>query len=84
VGPHTCERGGGTFCINLEASVAAKETNSLLAQPGSLISLIGYEDRPVVEWSEFLAINPLVPGSIPIASRFSEKQRVSNGVHSAS
>jgi hypothetical protein len=35
-------------------------------------------------WSEFLAIDPEVVGSIPGASRFSEKQRVWNGVHSAS
>jgi hypothetical protein len=38
----------------------------------------------VVYWSEFLATDPEVPGSIPDASRFSEKQRVWNGVHSAS
>jgi hypothetical protein len=35
-------------------------------------------------WSEFLATDPEVLGSIPGASRFSEKQRVWNGVHSAS
>jgi hypothetical protein len=34
--------------------------------------------------SEFLATDSEVPGSIPGASRFSEKQRVWNGVHSAS
>jgi hypothetical protein len=35
-------------------------------------------------WSreEFLAANPEVPGSIPDAARFSEQQRVWNGVHS--
>jgi hypothetical protein len=38
----------------------------------------------VVYWSEFLATNPEVLGSIPGASRFSEKQWVCNGVHSAS
>jgi hypothetical protein len=38
----------------------------------------------VVLWSEFLTTNPEVPGSIPSAFRFSEKQRVWNGVHSAS
>jgi hypothetical protein len=36
------------------------------------------------EWSEFLATDAEVPGSIPGASTFSEKQRVWNGVHSAS
>jgi hypothetical protein len=34
--------------------------------------------------AEFLATDPEVPGSIPGASRFSEKQWVWNGVHSAS
>jgi hypothetical protein len=38
----------------------------------------------VVEWPEFLATDPEILGSIPGASRFSEKQRVWNGVHSAS
>jgi hypothetical protein len=38
----------------------------------------------VVQWSEFLATDPAVPGSVPGVSRFSEKQRVWNGVHSAS
>jgi hypothetical protein len=38
----------------------------------------------VVYWSEFLATDPEIPGSIPGASRFSEKQQVWNGVHSAS
>jgi hypothetical protein len=38
----------------------------------------------VVYWSEFLATDPEVPGSILSASRFSAKQRVWNGVHSAS
>jgi hypothetical protein len=33
----------------------------------------------VVWWSEFLATDPEVPGSIPDATRFSEKWRVSNG-----
>jgi hypothetical protein len=33
---------------------------------------------------EFLATDPEVPGSISGTSRFSEKQRVWNGVHSAS
>jgi hypothetical protein len=34
--------------------------------------------------SEFLATDPEVPGSIPGATRFSEKWWVWNGVHSAS
>jgi hypothetical protein len=38
----------------------------------------------VVWWSEFLATDLEVVGSIPGASRFSEKQRVWNGVYSAS
>jgi hypothetical protein len=40
------------------------------------------ETASVVLWSEFLATEVL--GSIPGASRFSEKQWVWNGVHSAS
>jgi hypothetical protein len=36
------------------------------------------------EWSEFLATDPEVLGSIPVASRFFEKQWIWNGVHSAS
>jgi hypothetical protein len=35
-------------------------------------------------WSEFLVTDPKVPGSIPGATRFSEKSWVWNGVHSAS
>jgi hypothetical protein len=38
----------------------------------------------VVQWSEFLATDPENPGSIPDATRFSEKYWVWNGVHSAS
>ena len=38
----------------------------------------------VVQWSEFLATETEVPGSIPGATRFSEQQWVWNGVHSAS
>jgi hypothetical protein len=38
----------------------------------------------VVWWSQLLAIDPEVPGSIPGATTFSEKQWVWNGVHSAS
>jgi hypothetical protein len=37
----------------------------------------------VVWWSEFLAANPKVWGSISGATRFSEKHWVWNGVHSA-
>jgi hypothetical protein len=37
----------------------------------------------VVLWSEFLAANPEVPGSIPSPTRFSELQWVWNWVHSA-
>jgi hypothetical protein len=40
-------------------------------------------DRLCVLWSEFLATDPEVSGSIPGAVRFSEKQWVWNGVHSA-
>jgi hypothetical protein len=38
----------------------------------------------VVYWSEFLGTDPEVLGSIPGATRFSEKQWVWNGVHSPS
>jgi hypothetical protein len=34
-------------------------------------------------WSEFLASNPEVPGSILDATRFSDRQWIWNGVHSA-
>jgi hypothetical protein len=37
----------------------------------------------VVSWSEFIAANPEVPGSIPGATSFSECQWVWNGFHSA-
>jgi hypothetical protein len=37
-----------------------------------------------MKWLEFLATDPEVPGSISGPSRFSDKQRVWNGVHSAS
>jgi hypothetical protein len=37
----------------------------------------------VIYWPEFLAANPEVPGLIPGVTRFSEYQRVWNGVHSA-
>jgi hypothetical protein len=37
----------------------------------------------VVWWSDFLAADPEVPGSILGTARFSEKQWVWNGVHSA-
>jgi hypothetical protein len=37
----------------------------------------------VVQWSEFLAVNPEILGSIPGDTRFSEWQWVWNGVHSA-
>jgi hypothetical protein len=42
------------------------------------------ETASVVEWSEFLATDPGVLGSIFGVSRFSKQQRVWNGVHSAS
>jgi hypothetical protein len=38
----------------------------------------------VILWSEFLATDPEVPGSILGATRFSEKQWVWNKIHSAS
>jgi hypothetical protein len=37
-----------------------------------------------VYWSEFLSTDLEVPGSIPSATRFSEKYWIWNGVHSAS
>jgi hypothetical protein len=43
-----------------------------------------FQDASVAWWSEFLATDPEVPDSIPGATRFSEKQWVWNGVHSAS
>jgi hypothetical protein len=51
--------------------------------------LSGDQDSPeishvVVLWSEFLATDSEVPGSIPGPTRFSEKYGVWNGVHSAS
>jgi hypothetical protein len=38
----------------------------------------------VIQWSEFMATDPEVLGSIPGATTLSEKQWVWNGVHSAS
>jgi hypothetical protein len=52
----------------------------------SILSSPRRPDRPPL-WSssqQFLATDPEVLGSIPGASRFSEKPRVWNGVHSAS
>jgi hypothetical protein len=43
-----------------------------------------FETASVVYWSEFLATDPEVLGSIPGDSRFFEKQWVWNGVHLAS
>jgi hypothetical protein len=45
--------------------------------------LLCYLTASVVWWSEFLAPNPEVPGSILEATRFSEQQWVWNEVHSA-
>jgi hypothetical protein len=45
---------------------------------------IFYRTASVVLWPEFPATDPEVPGSIPGATRFSEKQWVWNGVHPAS
>jgi hypothetical protein len=42
------------------------------------------ERPPQVWWSEFLATDPEVPGSIPGAARFSERWWVWCWVHSAS
>jgi hypothetical protein len=42
-----------------------------------------FRTASVVWWSEFLAANIEVPGSIPGATRFSEYQWVWNGVHLA-
>jgi hypothetical protein len=38
---------------------------------------------PVVWWSQFLAVGPEVPGSLPGDTRFAEKQGLWNGVYSA-
>jgi hypothetical protein len=46
-----------------------------------LINYLKYSNNCM--WSEFLSTDPGVPGSIPGASRFSDKQRVWNGDHSA-
>ena len=51
----------------------------------TLFGMVGrYETASVVQWSEFLATDTVVSGSIPGATRFSEWQWVWNGVHSAS
>jgi hypothetical protein len=54
--------------------------NKFHIQPKSRFICHMYEG----EWPEFLATDAEVPGSIPSATRFSEKQWVWNGVHSAS
>jgi hypothetical protein len=38
----------------------------------------------VIQWSEFLASDPEVSGSIPSATRLSKKQWIWNGFHSGS
>jgi hypothetical protein len=45
---------------------------------------ITWEKIKIYMSSQFMATDPEVLGSIPGASRFSGKQRVWNGVHSAS
>jgi hypothetical protein len=50
----------------------------------NVASLYPSRTASVVWWSEFLPTVPEVLGSIPGATRFSEEQWVSNGVHSAS
>jgi hypothetical protein len=50
----------------------------------TFLMVMSYWAASVVYWSEFLTTEPEVPGSIHGASRFFEKQRVWNGVHSVS
>jgi hypothetical protein len=42
------------------------------------------ETVSVVSWSEYLSTDSDIPGSIPGATRYSQKEWVCNGVHSAS
>jgi hypothetical protein len=60
------------------SSVALLITLSTISYPFTL-----RKTSSMVQWSEFLATYPKVPGSIPGATRFSEKWWVWNGVHSA-
>jgi hypothetical protein len=48
-----------------------------------LTAIIGTLTASVVQWSELLAAEPEVPGSITGATRFPAQQYVWNGVHSA-
>jgi hypothetical protein len=57
-------------------AVSFSETLILTYKPIRCISFVGY-------LTKFLATDPEVLGSIPGASRFSERQWVWNGVHSA-
>jgi hypothetical protein len=58
--------------------------NPARLRPNNSNAILNIRTASVVSWSEFLATDPEVLGSIPGASRFSEKQWVWNGVHSAS
>jgi hypothetical protein len=76
--------------------VKRKETNKKKHQRHSAETFIYIQNREstihssfiatasVVWWSEFLAADPEDPGSITGTTKFSEKQYVLNGVHSAS
>jgi hypothetical protein len=71
--------------VNIES-----KSTSDVAKSRTLKSYLRYRPRKPISYfvgylkTLFLATDPEVPGSILGASRFSEKQRVWNGVHSAS
>jgi DNA topoisomerase IA len=73
--------------MHAETRVGIRVKCTMLTRIGMYeqISVIVYfRTASVVYWPEFLSTDLEVPGSIPGASRFSEKQQVWNGVHSAS
>jgi hypothetical protein len=49
-----------------------------------LFSYLFFMTASVLKWSEFMAADPEVPGSIPSATRFSAWQLVWNGIYSPS
>jgi hypothetical protein len=63
---------GGAVRLRSNCVISRKQARSIATSSGVLKFLC--EGPPLwPKWSEFLATNPEVPGSIPCTTRFSEK-----------